>query len=201
LVVADITRQYLQSNELDNPSNLLAQLLPLTNLPKLPEDLNAFYVSSLSQPPTGRLSTSIKLSKSKKSKKPSKASKEVEALPDWMDTYESDASTDSEDGSGKRKRKERTARLSMLASIHSIPSHIAVYTHLWEAIFSRVRLSETWQRKILVGLHGERGILGHMRPDRRLRVADWLGGLVDKGGPEGMLAMNGLFVLMTQYNL
>lgn len=52
-----------------------------------------------------------------------------------------------------------------------------------------------------MGLHGERGILAHFKKERRLRIADWLGSLVDGGGAMAMLAMNGLFVLMTEYNL
>lgn len=32
-------------------------------------------------------------------------------------------------------------------------------------------------------------------------MADWLGGLVDRGGANALLAMNGLFILMTQFNL
>ena len=30
-----------------------------------------------------------------------------------------------------------------------------------------------------------------MKSERRVRVADWLGSLVDQGGPKAMLAMNG----------
>ena len=64
-----------------------------------------------------------------------------------------------------------------------------------------LELDDNWTKRILVGLHGGSGILGYMLPDRRVRVADWLGGLVDQGGVKGMLAINGLFVLMTQYNM
>jgi U3 small nucleolar RNA-associated protein 19 len=66
---------------------------------------------------------------------------------------------------------------------------------------SRVKLDDTWIRKVLVGLHGDKGILGNMKSERRVRLTDWLGTLVDGGGANAMLAMNGLYVLMTQYNL
>lgn len=129
---------------------------------------------------------------------------DVDKLPDWMATFDSDSSssdtTNVTEKAGKRPRA-RTNQLSIHASIHSIPSHQSRYTDLWEAVFSTVPLDEQWTPKILVRLHGETGILGHMKPERRVRVADWLGGLVDRGGANALLAMNGLFVLMTQLNL
>jgi U3 small nucleolar RNA-associated protein 19 len=187
------------------PSNLLGQLLPLTNLPKVQADLNTFYLSHLSSPPSSstppKSSKKSKLdAKSKKSKKSSSANLDV--LPDWMATYDSPSSDDEDTAAvpGSKKRV-RTSQLSIHSSIHSIPSHTAAYTTLWETILSQIDLDEYWTRRILVGLHGEKGILGRMKSERRVRVADWLGGLVDRGGVEAVLAMNGLYVLMTKYNL
>jgi U3 small nucleolar RNA-associated protein 19 len=117
-----------------------------------------------------------------------------------MATYDS-PSSDEEDPSPGTKRRVPTSQLSLHASIHSIQSQIGTYTTLWETVLSKIALDENWTRRILVALHGENGILGHMRGDRRVRVADWLGGLVDRGGVEAVLAMNGLYVLMTKYNL
>lgn len=125
----------------------------------------------------------------------------MDALPDWMAYYESSEEEEDVKTGKKRSASGRSAQLSVHASIHSVVSHQNMYTGLWEAVLGGVALDEGWTRKILVGLHGSRGILGHMKPERRVRVADWLGSLVDRGGAEAMLAMNGLFVLMTQYNL
>lgn len=236
------SRHYIETSpEPLSPSitaNLLGQLLPLTNLPRKPVDLNAFYIPSLSEPPsdTSSAGSSRKRSKSgkllpasasdgKKSKSKSK-DKEPETTPDWMAAFDDDES-DSEEGeagNGKRGReRERTSKLNILASIHSVPAHTSAYTDLWLSVLGRLQLDPPsptnedeagtggaaaaaaaaagWTRKILVGLHGSSGILSHMRPDKRVRVADWLGALVDQGGVKGMLAINGLFVLMTQYNL
>ncbi|KIR37926.1 U3 small nucleolar RNA-associated protein 19 [Cryptococcus deuterogattii 99/473] len=181
--------------------NLLTLTLPLTNLPKVPADINAFYLPSFSSPPPdSNTTTTMKKSRSVRAKK-GKAKAEVDTLPEWMKAYESsDSESDSEVQSGKRKRT-RTSQLSIHASIYSIASHTSVYTSLWESILSSVPLDEVWTRKILVGLHGEQGILAHFKKERRLRIADWLGSLVDAGGAMAMLAMNGLFVLMTEYNL
>lgn len=218
---------YIIQNErsLECPSNLLGQVIPLTNLPKLPEDINAFYVPSLADPPssTGEGGKNVeggKVNKKAKGKGKGKGKDkdgDLDSTPDWMAYYDDDASSDEETSSSgtvkagtKRARPgagagagktKRTSQLSILAGIHSIPSHQAVYTTLWETIFSHVKLDASWTRKILVGLHGSKGILGHMKPERRVRVADWLGSLIDGGGANAMLAMNGLYILMTQYNL
>nr|ODO00870.1 U3 small nucleolar RNA-associated protein 19 [Cryptococcus depauperatus CBS 7855] len=185
---------------LPHSSNLLAMLLPLKNLPREPSDINAFYISSFSTPPPSLPAGSIvKKSRSSKAKK-GKARAEIDALPDWIKEYESSGSEDESEMIAGKKRKMRTSQLSIHASIYSIPSQTLAYTTVWETVLSSVSLSEAWTRRILVALHGEQGILGHFKSERRLRIADWLGGLVDRGGALAMLAINGLFVLMTQYN-
>jgi U3 small nucleolar RNA-associated protein 19 len=214
---------YIIQNEarsLPHPSNLLSQFIPLTNLPKLPEDINAFYIPSLADAPSTSSNSSKKPKKNStaegkrvkgKGKGKGKGKEgDLDSTPDWMAYYDSDSGSEddaSANGLAKagtkrsRTRSSRTSHMSILAGIHSIPSHQAVYTQLWETVFSHVPLDVSWTRKILVGLHGTKGILGHMKPERRVRVADWLGSLIDGGGANAMLAMNGLYILMTQYNL
>ncbi|WWD21868.1 hypothetical protein CI109_106356 [Kwoniella shandongensis] len=190
-----------QTTVLPHPQNLLSQLLPLVNLPKLPEDLNTFYIPSFSTPPTSSSSQTVK--KLKKTKKGKSKGGEVDALPDWMKEYESSGSeseTETQPGGGGKPKRKRISQMSVHASVYSVQSQTTVYTTLWENVLSSVPLDEVSTRKILVGLHGESGILGHFKPERRLRIADWLGSLVDGGGAMAMLAMNGLFVLITQYN-
>lgn len=178
--------------------NLLGQLIRLTNLPRVQEDINAFYLPSMATAPSSASTVSVP-KKKKTNGKSKKANGDVDALPDWMATYESESEEEEVSASGKRR--QRTTQMSIHASIHSVQSHTSAYTSLWEAVLSRLNLDDVQTRRVLVGLHGENGILGHMRADRRVRVADWLGGLVDQGGAKAMLAMNGLFVLMTKYNL
>jgi U3 small nucleolar RNA-associated protein 19 len=176
--------------------NLLGQLLPLTNLPREQVDINAFYLPAMAASPIS--SSAAPLSKKKKATK-KKGKAEIDALPDWMATYESESEEEEETPTGRKR--QRTTQMSIHASIHSVQSQTSVYTSLWEAVLGRLSLDDAQTRRILIGLHGDKGILGHMRADRRVRVADWLGGLVDQGGAKAMLAMNGLFVLMTKYNL
>ncbi|KAL1408368.1 Maturation and nuclear export of 40S ribosomal subunits interacting protein [Vanrija albida] len=173
-----------------SPDNVLAQVFPLTNLPKVAEDLNAFFLPSLATPPEA--------GKKAKKAKTKKGKKDVEALPDWMATYESEDEEEEAVAGGKR---QRTTALGTAKAVHSVQAHTAAYTACWEAILSHLALDDMWTRRILAGLHGERGMLAHLSPSRRVRIADWLGGTVDAGGAHAMLAMNGLFVLMTAYNL
>ena len=194
-------RYCLQQRPLNRHENFLNMLLPLTNLPKEPKDINAFFIPSFATPPP--TAAPVKKTKPGKGKNKSKKGQgKVDETPDWMDAYDTESEPDSEPEAptlGKRGRPI-VSQLNMHGSVYSIPSHQLVYSALWETIFG-LDLEESWTRKILVGLHGERGILGHMRPARRVRVADWLGNVVDGGGAGAMLAMNGLYVLMTKYNL
>ena len=181
-----------------NSENLLSQLLPLTNLPRKAEDINVFFIPPFSAKPQSE-PTIAPSKKTKAGKGKKKKTAEVDALPDWMATYESESEDEAEGPTGRKR--QRTTAMSVHASIHSVQSHTAAYTSLWEAVLGILPLDDIQTRRILIALHGDKGILGHMREDRRVRVADWLGSLVDAGGAKAMLAMNGLFVLMTKYNL
>lgn len=190
------------------------QLVPLTNLPKIQADLNTFYIPALADIPRSQdeasSSKKAKGSKNPKSKKGKGKEVELDATPDWMAFYESGSDNEGEGGDGEgsgapvkagMKRRVRTSQLSIHASVHSIQSHQTVYSMCWETVLGRVGLDDYWIRRVLVGLHGDKGILGNMKAERRVRLTDWLGSLIDGGGANAMLAMNGLYVLMTQYNL
>lgn len=184
------------------------QLVPLTNLPKIQDDLNTFFVPALAETPrsSSEPSTSKKMkgAKAAKSKKGKGKETELDATPDWMAFYESGSEAEEDEAPSVKaggKRRTRASQLSIHASVHSIQSHQTVYSMCWETVLGRVTLDDYWIRRVLVGLHGEKGILGNMKGERRVRLTDWLGSLIDGGGANAMLAMNGLYVLMTQYNL
>jgi U3 small nucleolar RNA-associated protein 19 len=176
------------------------QLVPLTNLPKIKADLNTFFIPTLSEPPASQSGPSGSAKKTKTKSKKGKGKEEIDATPDWMAFYES-GSEGEDDEPVKAGKRKRTSHMSIHASVHSIASHQTVYTTLWETVLGQVRLDDVWIRKVLVGLHGDKGILSNMKAERRVRFTDWLGSLIDGGGANAMLAMNGLYVLMTQYNL
>jgi U3 small nucleolar RNA-associated protein 19 len=202
-----IFRHVLQAEErpLSDAANLMYQLVPLTNLPKVAADLNTFFIPTLADLPASQSSSSNSAKKPKtKSKKGKGKESDIDATPDWMAFYESGSEAEEDDAAPAKagtKRRIRTSHMSIHASVHSIASHQTVYTALWETVLSQVRLEDVWIRKVLVGLHGDKGILSNMKAERRVRFTDWLGSLIDGGGANAMLAMNGLYVLMTQYNL
>ncbi|EJT49080.1 hypothetical protein A1Q1_01729 [Trichosporon asahii var. asahii CBS 2479] len=175
---------------LQHVDNLLNQLVHLIYLPKEQGDINAFFIPGLKANPS-----SAKKAKSKKGKK---GKKEVDALPDWMEAYDEPSDEEEEQLAGKKR--QRTAALGTAAAVHSLAAHTAAYTAAWEGVLS-YPLEKGWERRVLTNLHGERGILAYMSASRRVIVADWLGATVDRGGAHAMLAMNGLYVLMTAYNL
>lgn len=176
---------------LSNVDNLLNQLVHLIYLPKEQGDINAFFVPGLKANPASS-------KKVKGAKKGKKGKKGVDELPDWMQAYDEASDDDEEQLAGKKR--QRTAALGTAAAVHSLQAHTSAYTAAWESVLA-YPLSKGWERRVLTSLHGERGILSYMSPSRRVIVADWLGGTVDRGGAHALLAMNGLFVLMTQYNL
>lgn len=180
---------------LAHADNLLNQLVHLIYLPKEQGDINAFFIPGLKASP-GKLAKKAKAAK--KSKKGKKG--EVDALPDWMEAYDEPSDEDEGGEQLAGKKRQRTAALGTAAAVHSLAAHTAAYTAAWEGVLA-YPLEKGWERRVLAGLHGERGILAYMAPARRVIVADWLGGTVDRGGAHAMLAMNGLYVLMTAYNL
>jgi U3 small nucleolar RNA-associated protein 19 len=189
------TAAYIAANEGVDADNVLNMVIYLTNLPKTQADLNGFFIPGLADAPAKE---GVKGKKAKSTTK-GKKGKATDELPDWMETYESEGSDD--EGAAVGGKRVRTGALGTHAAVHSLAAHTAAYTTLWETVLSRFALEPSWVRRILAGLHGERGILTHWAPARRVRLADWLGETVDGGGAHAMLAMNGLFVLMTTYNL
>lgn len=186
---------------LEHVDNLLNQLVHLIYLPKEQGDINAFFIPGLKMNP-GKENGAKKAKTGKTGKKGKKGKNgEVDALPDWMEAY--DEPSDEEEGDAQQlagRKRQRTAALGTAAAVHSLQAHTAAYTSAWEGVLA-YPLEKGWERRVLAGLHGERGILAYMAPARRVIVADWLGATVDRGGAHAMLAMNGLYLLMTQYNL
>ncbi|KAI5452760.1 Maturation and nuclear export of 40S ribosomal subunits interacting protein [Naganishia albida] len=187
-------------------ANILSLLLPLNNLPKQSEDINTFYFEHLSTSPLG---------KSKKAK--SAVSKRNPARTgsgqDWMAYYDSSDEEDSDDDedkividakTGKKRKRGKVAGLdkkvkkSILGQVWSVESHVRLFTDCWLGVLNLpLSLSET--RSILLVLHST--IFPNMVKGRVVRMTDWLSTLCDRGGPLALLSLNGLYVLMTSYNL
>jgi len=86
-------------------------------------------------------------------------------------------------------------------SLHSLASHRAVFTRLWLRLLPRLsgdeRTGGGLSLRALNVMH--HGVMPHLT--RAVLVMDWVGGCVDYGGVVGLLALNALFILMTEYNL
>ncbi|KAL1685980.1 CBF/Mak21 family-domain-containing protein [Schizophyllum commune] len=183
----------------DAPVNLLTILQGLTTFPTEQAELNSWWVPELGAKPP----------KPKKAKGNADASdSDDEAKPagteddddDWRKFF------DDEPEAGAGKDKTPSARLHNLTihqSLHSLPSHRAVFTRAWLTLLPRLTikgdpdLSRALAVRALNVMH--RGVLPHLT--RAVLVMDWIAACVDYGGSPGLLALNALFVLIKEYNL
>ncbi|PPQ70930.1 hypothetical protein CVT26_014191 [Gymnopilus dilepis] len=180
------------------PVNLLSILERLTTFPTEPSELNAWWVEELGTKPP----------------KP-KASKKGIADEDEEDEEENQKSGDDDDDDWRKffdeepakttdgKAKGSGARLHQLTihqSLHSLPSHRAVFTRAWLTLLPRLSAAGNIEKNTTRALNlMHRGVLPHLT--RAILVMDWIGACVDMGGSVGLLALNALFVLMKEYNL
>ncbi|KAJ7164681.1 CBF/Mak21 family-domain-containing protein [Mycena crocata] len=180
------------------PVNLLSILEGLNTFPTEKAELNAWWVSEIGAKPP----------KPKPSKKGSTTvddESEDEAAnddddDDWRKFFDED--TTSKDDKPKAPGT-RLHKLTLHQSLHSLPSHRAVFTRAWLALLPKLSTvrdaatSKTLSLRALNVMH--RGVMPHLT--RPVLIMDWVGGSVDYGGTVGLLALNALFVLMKEYNL
>lgn len=77
-----------------------------------------------------------------------------------------------------------------------------MFTRTWLALLPLLSIGPSEQSKALATralnvMH--RGVLPHLT--RAILVMDWIANCVDYGGTVGLLALNGLFTLIKEYNL
>lgn len=141
-------------------------------------------------------------------------------IPEFSKTPEKSPSNDEDEEDDWRKffdtpeetieptqKHGRASALPVYKALHVLASHRAVFTRAWMVLLSRL-LSEEDSVRVLKILH--RQVVPYMTPGRVVEIVDWVSGIVHRGAdssaPEArqaqaFLAMNTLFVLMTQYNL
>ncbi|KAF8884931.1 hypothetical protein CPB84DRAFT_1816923 [Gymnopilus junonius] len=112
---------------------------------------------------------------------------------DWRKFFDEPAKT--ADG----KTKSSSARLHQLTihqSLHSLPSHKAVFTRAWLTLLPCLSTNGSVEKNTTRALNlMHRGVLPHLT--RPILVMDWIGACA---GP-CLLALNALFMLMKEYNL
>ncbi|OCH86967.1 ribosome biogenesis protein Noc4 [Obba rivulosa] len=177
-------------------TNLLSILEGLSSFPSAESDLNSWWVEDLRTKPSR--------STARANNGAEEDGEEVENGPegedDWRKFFEETPASQVDD-----KKKVPSARLHTLTiheSLHSLASHKAVFTHAWLSLLPRISSGSAQSTRAnalraLNILH--RGVLPHLT--RPVLAMDWIGSCVDYGGTVGLLALNALFTLMTQYNL
>ncbi|KAJ8516405.1 hypothetical protein ONZ45_g6274 [Pleurotus djamor] len=186
--------------------NLLNILSKLTTFPTESAELNSWWIAELGKKP--------KMPKKRKSQtgymdsededeetKPSEGGGDDEEDDDWRKFFDEPAA----DKAGEKFKQGAGARLHKLnlhQSLHSLPSHRAVFTRAWLMLLPRLSdpsnpTSKALMMKTLNVMH--RGVLPHLT--RAVLVMDWLSASVEHGGSVGLLALNALFIMMRDYNL
>jgi U3 small nucleolar RNA-associated protein 19 len=163
------------------PENFLSILEGLNTFPTEKAELNAWWVSELgSKPPKPKPSkkgsaTTVDLSSD------DEEDKEAEDDDDWRKFF--DEETTSKDTDNSKTPAARLHKLTIHQSLHSLPSHRAVFTRAWLSLLpklSAVRDGPTNKSLSLRALNVmHRGVMPHLT--RPVLIMDWVGGSVEHG--------------------
>ncbi|KAG8947482.1 hypothetical protein FRC04_010663 [Tulasnella sp. 424] len=164
--------------------NLLSYLERLMTMPTEVAEINAFWIPQFAKPHTnGKVSDDI----------PQPAEEDDD---DWRRFFDEPDEGIPSVPSDKQKKK-RINSLSLIASLHSLDSHRVQFSNCWASLVPHLASSSAFSTRALSILH--RGVLPHFT--RPVRLMDWISSCVDFGGSVGLLALNGLFTMIKDYNL
>ena len=211
-------------------SNALKMLVLLTAVPEKEADLNAFLVPEMEDAPRGKASKPRKSKKAvgEDGDSEEELEEEEDNMEDWFSDSDEESgnrpnkkaklnANGSAAALGKRavqakkaanSRKRGRSAMPFHEAIHSIPQQRAAFSNAWLSLLlpssredgegtvgGRLTLAES--HEILLRLHIQ--IMPHLvKPNMLL---DWLVDSLDAGGATGLLALNGLFTLITKHNL
>ncbi|KLO13713.1 CBF-domain-containing protein [Schizopora paradoxa] len=128
---------------------------------------------------------------------------------DWRKFFDEDTKPTISTGKTPARRHRRVHAMNIHEQLHSIQAHRAVFTKCWLTLLPLLSTSQSKTHgdkadprdalviRVLDIMH--HSILPHLT--RPILVMDWIAGCVDYGGIVGLLALNALFVLITEYNL
>ncbi|KAF8222502.1 CBF-domain-containing protein [Tricholoma matsutake] len=185
-------------------SNLLSMFERLTTFPTEQSELNTWWVPEMgTKPPKPRHTPQSTNDLSDDEESSNHTKNEAEEDDDWRKFFDDDPVPDN--GNKEKSMGARLHTLTLHQSLHSLPSHRAVFTRAWLALLPRLSMptgsdsgtSKSLMTRALNVMH--RGVMPHLT--RPILVMDWVGASVDYGGTVGLLALNALFVLMKDYNL
>jgi U3 small nucleolar RNA-associated protein 19 len=167
------------AGQISTATNLLSILERLQTFPTDNEELNAWWVAELGAKPP-------------KPKKIASEDDDEDALPkapedgeddddDWRKFFDEPAPVDD-----SKKSKSPAARLHKMTvhqSLHSLPSHRAVFTRAWLALLPRLSAAKDEDVKRSLAIRAlnvmHRGVLPHLT--RAILAMDWIAGCVDHG--------------------
>ncbi|RXW24236.1 hypothetical protein EST38_g1601 [Candolleomyces aberdarensis] len=185
--------------QLSASKNLLSILEKLSTFPTEQAELNEWWVSEFgAKPPKPKGASS-----DEDDEEPMPKEEEDDVEDDWRKFFEDEPAPQD-----TKQKSSRLHKLTIHQSLHSLSSHKAVFTRTWLTLLPRLALTgkeseEEQQEKKLLAVRVlnvmHRGVLPHLT--RPVLVMDWIAGCVDYGGSLGLLALNGLFTLMKDYNL
>lgn len=194
---------YSKAEHPDVVDNLLSFLERLTTFPTESSELNSWLVEELgSRPPKAKTSNSSGDDEDEddESVEPEKTVEDG-AEDDWRKFFEDEVPVEPK-SSDPKKPSVRLHKLTIHQSLHSLASHKAMFTRTWLTLLPMLSVGSSDESKALATralnvMH--RGVLPHLT--RAVLVMDWIAGCVDYGGTVGLLALNGLFALIKEYNL
>lgn len=191
---------YSKSEHLNVSENLLSFLERLTTFPTDSSELNSWLVEELgARPPKAKVSNDDDDDDVDETEQPEKTTDGDE--DDWRKFFEDEVTTEPKSADPKRP-SVRLHKLTIHQSLHSLASHKAMFTRTWLALLPLLSVGSDEQSKAsttraLNVMH--RGVMPHLT--RAVLVMDWVANCVDYGGTVGLLALNGLFTLIKEYNL
>jgi U3 small nucleolar RNA-associated protein 19 len=168
-------------------SNLLSILERLNTFPTEQSELSAWWVSEMGTKPPKPKHTSKNngsLSDNEEDNSQTNNTKnDGEEDDDWRKFFDDDP--DPDDGGKTKITGARLHTLTLHQSLHSLPSHRAVFTRAWLGLLPRLSLptgsdsgtSKALATRALCVMH--RGVIPHLT--RPLLVMDWIGTSVDFG--------------------
>ncbi|GAA5968774.1 hypothetical protein JCM11641_000727 [Rhodosporidiobolus odoratus] len=162
-------------------SNTITLLESLNTMPTVASELNEWFCST----PSAKSSLT----------NPKKRKLEDDPRADGS-TGVFDSSSESEEEPDTVQQLSAAQRKKSLPVLLSLVAHRRVFQDCWLAILA-LPIQEAESKRVLIMLH--RQVLPHMTEPRRLM--DWLVDCADVGGTVGILALNGLFTLITKHGL
>ncbi|KAK4053385.1 Maturation and nuclear export of 40S ribosomal subunits interacting protein [Microbotryomycetes sp. JL201] len=165
-------------------SRVIDNLEALTTMPTVASELNEWWCSK----PVPLKSARASNSKKRKTSSTSMASTPNDGSTGIFDS----SSSESEDAEQNRPQKPK----KLLPPLLQLSAHRRVFQDCVLALLG-LSLDEASMKRLLSMLH--RQILPHMVDPKRLM--DWLVDCAEAGGSIAILALNGLFTLITKHNL